>query len=98
QRGQFETPGAVDEDYSLEAFAADALALAETAFGSGPFHLLGHSFGGLVAQQVAVLAPQRLRSLSLLCTGPGALGESPTRPLRHVIAAIGQVPLLQIHQ
>src|SRR5690606_20194529 len=45
QRGQFETPGAIDEDYSLEAFAADALALAETAFGSEPFHLLGHSFG-----------------------------------------------------
>lgn len=98
QRGQFETPGALDDDYSLEAFAGDALALAEEAFEDERFHLLGHSFGGLVAQRVALAAPDRLLSLSLLCSGPGALGDSPTRPLRHVVAAIGQVPLLQIHQ
>ncbi|RLV54664.1 alpha/beta hydrolase [Aeromicrobium phragmitis] len=98
QRGQYETPGSLDDDYSLEAFAGDALALAEAAFEDERFHLLGHSFGGLVAQRVALAAPDRLASLSLLCSGPGALGDSPTRPLKHVVAAIGQVPLLQIHQ
>lgn len=98
QRGQYETPGEPDDDYSVEGFARDALALGETAFGAGRFHLLGHSFGGLVAQQATVIAPERVASLSLLCTGPGALGDSPTRPLKHVITAIGQVPLLKIHQ
>lgn len=98
QRGQYETPGDPDDDYSLDGFAQDALALAETAFGTAPFHLLGHSFGGLVAQQATVAAPERVASLSLLCTGPGALGDSPTRPLKHVVAAIGQLPLLKIHQ
>lgn len=98
QRGQYETPGTIDEDYSLTAFAADGLALADAAFGAGRFALLGHSFGGLVAQRLAIAAPERLTSLSLLCSGPGALGESPTRPLKHLVTAIGQVPLLQIHQ
>ncbi|OUZ08850.1 hypothetical protein BHE97_12000 [Aeromicrobium sp. PE09-221] len=97
QRGQYETPGEPDDDYTLDGFAQDALALAETAFGT-PFHLLGHSFGGLVAQQATVAAPERVATLSLLCTGPGALGDSPTRPLKHVVAAIGQLPLLKIHQ
>lgn len=98
QRGQYETRGGPADDYSLTGFAADALALADAAFGGEPVQLLGHSFGGLVAQRAAVDAPERLAGLSLLCSGPAALGESPTRPLRHLVNAIGQVPLLQIHQ
>jgi pimeloyl-ACP methyl ester carboxylesterase len=33
-----------------------------------------------------------------LCTGPGALGDSPTRPLKRLVNAIGKVPLLQLHE
>lgn len=33
-----------------------------------PFHLVGHSFGGQVALEVAILAPQRLASLTILCS------------------------------
>lgn len=39
------------------------------------FHLLGHSMGGLVVQRTAALASQRLRSLTLMSTGLGALRE-----------------------
>lgn len=96
QRGQYETLAAADHDYSLEAYARDALWLINAAGGTS--HVLGHSFGGLVAQQAATLDPAVFSSLSLLCTGPGALGDSPTRPLRRLVAAIGKVPLLQLHQ
>lgn len=96
QRGQFETPGAPDDDYTLAGFAADAAAVRATA----PLptsHLLGHSFGGLVAQETVVNSSSQLRSVSLLCTGPGALGSTPNRPLEQMAQAIGSVPLAEIH-
>lgn len=98
QRGQYESPGGADDDYSLTALAADALALADVGLQDERFHLLGHSFGGLVSQTLTIEHPERVRTLSLLCSGPGALGDSPTRPLVRIYNAIGKVPLLQIHQ
>ena len=94
QRGQYETLGAPDDDYSLNGFAVDALALSTMAGGAS--HILGHSFGGLVAQQAAVIDPSQVASLSLLCTGPGALGDSPTRPLGSLVRAIGSMSLAEI--
>ncbi len=97
QRGQYETVGLPDDDYTLEMFARDAAAVAAAA-SPLPSHLLGHSFGGLVAQRAAVDHIAQWRSLSLLGTGPGALGESPQRPLKMLVQAFGKVPLLQIHE
>jgi pimeloyl-ACP methyl ester carboxylesterase len=97
QRGQYETPGAADDDYSLDGFAADALAVRAAATASAQSHILGHSFGGLVAQQAAVADASAWRSLSLLCTGPGALGETPGRPpLTPLVQAIGVMTLAEI--
>lgn len=94
QAGQYESdPGG---DYSIESYARDALHLA-SADGIRT-HVLGHSFGGLVAQRAAVLDPSQVVSLSLLCTGPGALGDSDRRPLKKLVSAIGKVPLLDIHE
>lgn len=97
QRGQFETPGGADADYTLGGFAADALAVA-SACSDDPSHLLGHSFGGLVAQQAVLAQTPAWRSLSLLDTGPGALGDTPTRPLTRLLEAIGVVPMADIHR
>ena len=47
--------------------ADDVLAVAE-AEGLDRFHLVGHSMGGVIAQQVALTALPRILSLSLLCT------------------------------
>lgn len=72
-RGQYESAHAPEESgYSVPALAADIVA-AIAALGDGPVHLLGHSFGGLVAQQVGRAAPELLTSLTLLCSGPGQL-------------------------
>ncbi len=61
---------------SIETMADDALAIADAA-GLDRFHLVAHSMGGLIAQEVALRATARVRSLSLLCTF--ARGRQATR-------------------
>ncbi|MFT4299599.1 MAG: alpha/beta hydrolase [Aeromicrobium sp.] len=97
QRGQFETPADAGDDFSLPGLAADAAAVA-WAVADGPVHLLGHSFGGLVAQNAVIEHPGRWRSLSLLCTGPAALGDSDVRPLRRIVEALDTMPLAEVHR
>lgn len=52
---------------TIEAMADDALAIMDAA-GLNRFHVVGHSMGGVIAQAVALRAPERVRSLALLCT------------------------------
>lgn len=52
---------------TIEAMAADAWAVADAA-GAERVHVVGHSMGGVIAQAVALAAPARVASLSLLCT------------------------------
>ena len=47
---------------------AHAVAGSLHALGTGPVVLVGHSMGGMVAQELAALAPQALRGLVLACT------------------------------
>ncbi|NLC97583.1 MAG: alpha/beta hydrolase [Actinomycetales bacterium] len=98
QRGQYESPGRPDDDYSLAGFADDAMAVAKAAFRSGPLHIMGHSFGGLVTQELSTMYAERLTTISLVCSGPGALGDSDTRPLQRMSNALGKLPLAQIHE
>ena len=53
--------------FDMARLAADALAVADAA-GAAHFHLVGHSMGGVIAQAVALVAPERIKSLALLCT------------------------------
>ena len=61
---------------TIEAMAEDALAVMD-ATGLTRFHVVGHSMGGVIAQAVALRAPERVRSLALLCTF--ARGRQATR-------------------
>jgi pimeloyl-ACP methyl ester carboxylesterase len=53
--------------YDLEVMARDALAVLDAA-GHDSAHVVGVSMGGILAQILAVRAPERVRSLTLACT------------------------------
>jgi len=53
--------------YSMSLLAGDALRLADY-LGWETFHVMGASMGGMISQRLSVLAPHRVRSLTLLCT------------------------------
>ena len=65
-----------DGPYEIRDMAADTLALAD-ALGLDSFHLLGYSMGGAIAQETALAAPERIRTLTLAVTfaNAGAYGR-----------------------
>jgi pimeloyl-ACP methyl ester carboxylesterase len=90
-RGQYETPGTGDRDsYKLAEQGADVGAAADWLLetegaGHAPgVHLLGHSFGGLVARETVLAKAADTCSLTLMGSGPGKL----TGPAAGVLSAI----------
>lgn len=77
--GQYESPGPADS----AAYTPDALGatVREVAAALGSLvHLVGHSFGGLVARAAVIAEPTAFADLVLLGSGPAALsGERRTR-------------------
>lgn len=72
QRGLGETevpPG----PYAMADYASDALALMDE-LDWDRCRVVGISFGGMVAQELAVKAPERVERLALLCTSAGGAG------------------------
>ena len=59
--------------YTLTDMADDALGLMD-ALQIQQFHVLGASMGGMIAQHLAAMAPQRVESLTLIMTSSGAEG------------------------
>jgi 3-oxoadipate enol-lactonase len=71
--------------YTMAQYAADAIGLLD-AVGWDRCRVAGISFGGMVAQEIAVTWPERVERLALLCTSPGGAG-GPSYPL-HELAAL----------
>ncbi len=65
--GQTEIP---PPPYTMAQYAADAAALLDVV-GWDRGRVVGISFGGMVAQELAVTWPERVERLALLCTSPG---------------------------
>jgi len=97
-RGQYESPAAADSDgYSLPELAADIALIADalgadSSDGARHIHLLGHSFGGLVAQELLLAQAARVGSLTLMSSGPGALTGPRAAVLRAVLAQLEPAP------
>ncbi|MFG1704042.1 alpha/beta fold hydrolase [Nonomuraea sp. M3C6] len=96
-RGQYETPGPNDPDaYTCSALGADVDLLAQVIGGGDAMHLVGHSFGGLVAREAAIDGRTKFASFTLMSSGPAAIEgrraingrkimeEVPTLGLEHV--------------
>ncbi len=101
-RGQHESKPLTDS-FELTDFAADVLAVMKDLADrtSQPIHVLGHSFGGLVARQVALelassstgVGQVRLSSLTLLASGPSAIPEAQQRKLAPLVKHLPHTPL-----
>jgi pimeloyl-ACP methyl ester carboxylesterase len=70
-----------DIPYSMVDMASDALAVMD-ALRIERAALLGASMGGMIAQELALLAPERIAALVLVGSSPGRahLSESPPKP------------------
>jgi pimeloyl-ACP methyl ester carboxylesterase len=76
----------VSAPYRLRDMAGDALGLMD-ALGVLRFHVLGASMGGMIAQHLADLAPERVQSLTLIMTSSGAQGlPAPSAALLTLLA------------
>jgi pimeloyl-ACP methyl ester carboxylesterase len=69
----------VNAPYSLGDMAADALAVLD-ALGVAKAHVVGVSMGGMIAQRVAIAAPQRVLSLTSIMSSSGARGLPQAKP------------------
>ncbi len=55
--------------YGMIQFARDAIGLIE-ALELGPVHVIGASMGGAIAQELALIRPDLVRSLQIVCSWP----------------------------
>ncbi len=75
--------------YTLTDMADDALGLMD-ALQIRQFHVLGASMGGMIAQHLAAMAPQRVESLTLVMTSSGAEGlPAPSAALVQLLSRRG---------
>ena len=90
QRGQFQSPHAADRaGYSAPQLAADVLAIADAvAPDADGVHLVGHSMGGLIAREAVLTRAASFLSLTLLGSGPGALGGQRAATLTELLSVL----------
>ncbi|NGN67501.1 alpha/beta fold hydrolase [Streptomyces sp. A7024] len=99
-RGQYETPGADDDEaaYAQDALARDLLAQAAALSDGGPLHLLGHSLGGHISRAAVLLDPSPFASLTLMSSGPAAVAQGQQERLKLLTDALRTMPMEDVWQ
>jgi len=92
--GRSEKP---DRSYSMADYADDAAALMADQGWDGAF-VIGVSFGGMVAQELVLRHPKRVKKLVLACTSPGGAGGAsyPFHEIEHLAGEARAKHLLPI--
>jgi 3-oxoadipate enol-lactonase len=62
-----------ERDYTMAEYAEDAVGLLD-ALGWDRSHVMGVSFGGMVAQEIAIRYPRRVDRVVLACSSSGGVG------------------------
>ena len=91
----FDNRGTGDSDrpsglWTMDDLVGDAVAVMDAA-GVERAHVIGASMGGMIAQHLALDHPDRVRSLSLVCTHPG---RQPGAPPWRMMASLALRPAL----
>lgn len=89
---KFKLGWTINPPYSLHDMARDALGVLD-ALGVGQAHVVGASMGGMVAQRVALAAPERILSLASIMSTSGARGLPQAKP--HVMRVLMSRPKAQ---
>ena len=74
---------------SMKDFAADGLRVLDSLEWDTNVHLVGVSMGGMIAQELALMAPSRFRSLTLIATNPGGSFMAKIPPWQGVLRFVG---------
>ena len=82
---------ATEGPYTTAQLAIDALAVLDAA-GIEQAHVVGISLGGMIAQELALAAPERVRKLVLCSTTPGGPDSVPMP--QQTVALMGRQPKL----
>ncbi|MEX0751180.1 MAG: alpha/beta hydrolase [Dehalococcoidia bacterium] len=78
--------------YSMQGFVDDCVSVLSAA-GEASAHVAAASFGGMVAQNLALTYPERVRRLVLICTTPGGPHHvSPPPEQMAVFLAAADIP------
>jgi pimeloyl-ACP methyl ester carboxylesterase len=85
--------------YRLEDMAEDAFGLMRS-LGHERFHVAGASMGGMIAQTMAIIGPERLRTLTSIMSGPGGRRYAVANPgaLRALMSPIPKDRTAQIER
>jgi pimeloyl-ACP methyl ester carboxylesterase len=79
------------EPYTLDDMAADTVGLMD-ALSIERAHLIGESMGGMIAQLIALNYPDRVLTLTSICSSPGAF-DPDLPPTPDEIVALAMAPL-----
>lgn len=78
--------------YTAKEMADDVLGVMDDA-GLSTAHVVGTSLGGMIAQEVALAAPERVEKLALVCTTPGGPKAAPMP--QTTVRLIAEAPTLE---